>query len=196
MLTVIGRGNSANVQKVLWYLSEMGIEFSREDVTSHPDGRRAAALLRLNPNGLVPVLIDGDFAVWESNTILRYIANKFGPSAWYSPEARQRALTDRWMDWQLGTLNSAMTPLFLGLVRTLPERRDYSAIAVLRSRAEDLFSLLDVELSHQAYLAGEAPTLADVACGVFAYRWFQLNAQNSAETPHLKRWYDLLSQRP
>jgi glutathione S-transferase len=196
MLTVIGRGNSANVQKVLWYLSEMGIVFTREDFAGHPDGRRAAALLRLNPNGLVPILIDGEFAVWESNTILRYIANKFGPSAWYSPDARQRALADRWMDWQLGTLNSAMTPLFIGLVRTLPEKRDYSDIAVLRSRAEDLFSLLDVELAHKTYLAGKEPTLADVACGVFAHRWFQLSAQNSAETPHLKRWYDVLSQRP
>src|SRR6266403_467447 len=88
MLTVIGRGNSANVQKVLWYLSEMGIIFTREDFAGHPDGRRAAALLRLNPNGLVPILIDGEFAGWESNTILRYIANKFGPSAWYSPDAR------------------------------------------------------------------------------------------------------------
>jgi glutathione S-transferase len=195
MLTLLGRRNSANVQKVLWCLDEMRLPYAQVDVGGRFGGNRAAAYLRLNPNGVVPTLIDDGFAVWESNTILRYLANRFGPTLWYPVEPCKRALTDRWMDWQLSALNCAMTPLYVSLVRTAPEDRDYSDIAVRRSQAEDLFSLLDVELARQAFLAGDQPTVADIACGVFAYRWFELRIQCAAEMPHLKRWYDELAKR-
>jgi len=145
---------------------------------------------------LVPTLIDDGFVVWESNTILRYLANQYGPTAWYPIDAKARARADRWMDWQLGTLNRAMTPLYVSLVRTAPDDRDYSEIAVHRSCAEQLFSMLDVELATNPYLAGEELTIADIALGVFAYRWFELGMQNIADTPHLKRWYNHLITRP
>jgi glutathione S-transferase len=194
-LTVLGRKNSANVQKVLWCLAELELPYSQENVGGPYGRNRTPPILSLNPHGLIPILIDGEFEVWESNTILRYLADKFGPTAWYPVEPRRRSRSDRWMDWQLGTLNQAFTPLFVGLVRTPAEKRDYSLIASYRGQAEELFSLLDVALAGSAYLAGAEPTIADIACGVFAYRWFELGMQRPAETPHLKRWYDSLTER-
>ena len=194
-LTVLGRKNSANVQKVLWCLAELELPYSQENVGGQFGGNRTPAVLRLNPHGRIPILIDGGFEVWESNAILRYLGNRFGPTPWYPAETRHRSRSDRWMDWQLGTLNQALTPLYVGLVRTPVETRDYSLISTYRIQTEELFSLLDVALASSAYLAGEEPTIADIACGVFAYRWFELGMQKPAETPHLKRWYDSLTER-
>ena len=195
MLTILGRKNSANVQKVLWYLAELELPYSHQNIGGHYGGNRTPAVLRLNPNGLIPILLDDEFEVWESNTILRYLATRFGPTSWYPAETRHRSRSDRWLDWQLGTLNQALTPLYVGLVRTPAEKRDYSLISNYRIQTEELFSLLDVALASSAYLAGEKPTIADIACGVFAYRWFELGMQEPAETPHLKRWYDSLTER-
>lgn len=196
MLRLLGRLSSANVQKVAWLLTEMGVAFEREDYGGKFGGNRSADYLRLNPNGVVPLLIDGETTVWESNTILRYVANRFGPMPFYPVEPGARADCERWMDWQLGTLNLAMTPLYIALIRTPAHERDMDALRRYEARARELFRIMDDTLAERSYLAGEGLTLADFTIAMFAYRWHELDVDRGLPTPHLERWYARICERP
>ncbi len=196
MLRILGRKTSANVQKLLWLLAEMDLSCEREDYGGAFGGNRSAEFLRLNPNGVVPILLDGDTVIWESNTILRYIANRYGPTPLYPADAAARADCERWMDWQLGTLNLTMTPLYVTLIRTAADQRDAAALARLANQAGVLFTLLDNALVGRPFLAGDAFSLADIATGIFAYRWFTLDVERPVDTPRVEDWLAALSQRP
>lgn len=195
-MRVLGRRSSANVQKVLWCLVELGEPYRQEDYGGEFGGNRDPSFLRLNPNGTVPVLIDGDVAIWESNTILRYLANRFAPTALYPAEPVARADCERWIDWQLSALNPVMAPLFVAMVRTPPDKRDPAVVEGLRVRADALFGILDEALSRTRWLSGDAMTLADLAVGMFAYRWLTLDLERDRSADHLARWYRALSDRP
>jgi glutathione S-transferase len=196
VLRLLGRKTSANVQKVLWCLDELKIPFTREDFGGEFGGNRTPEFLKLNPNGVVPTLIDGEAVIWESNTILRYIANRFGPTLLYPLDPVLRADCERWMDWQLGTLNLCMTPLYVSLIRTPPERRDRTALEENSGRASALFLLLDTALQDRRFIAGDTLTLADIALGAFGYRWVHLDENRAALMPHLKTWMNRLADRP
>jgi glutathione S-transferase len=196
MLRLLGRKTSSNVQKVLWLLAELDIPCERLDYGGHFGGNKDVPYLELNPNGLVPTLIDGDTVIWESNTILRYIANVFGPTSVYPADAAARALCERWMDWQLGTLSRPMAQLYITLVRAAPDQRDHQTVAALASRVGELFALVDGCLADSAFLAGDHLTLADIALGILAYRWFTLEVARGPDLPRLGAWYARLQERP
>ncbi|MCB8882991.1 glutathione S-transferase family protein [Acidisoma cellulosilytica] len=195
MLKLLGRNSSSNVQKVLWLLTELGLPFERHDYGGAFGRNKDAQYLRLNPNGLVPTIIDGEVVIWESNTILRYLANKSGPSPFYPTEPAARAYCERWMDWQLGTLNTVMTPLYIALIRCDPAARDLEAIRGLEARARANFDTLNQCLAETPFLAGGALTLADIALGIFAYRWYTLEVERGPELPRLRAWYERLQDR-
>ena len=196
MLRVLGRKTSSNVQKVLWCLTEMEIPFAREDYGGEFGGNQTPEFLALNPNGVVPTLIDDSDIVWESNTILRYLANRYGPTPLYPCDPSARAACERWMDWQLSTLNAMITPLFVTLVRTPRESRRLDQLEELITRGTKMFKLLNDALSGRAYLTGDELTLADIALGMFAYRWFNLVPEREIATPHLENWFKRLELRP
>jgi glutathione S-transferase len=195
VLTVLGRATSSNVQKVMWLLAEIGQPCVRVDMGGQFGGNKEAEYLQKNPNGVVPTLIDMDTVVWESNTILRYLANRFGAFELYPPNFVHRAWVERWMDWQLSTLGPANTLLFQSIVRTPPEQRSADLIEDYRQRNAKLFDVLDQALVGRRYLGGEVLTLADVALGPLTYRWFELPVERH-EYRYLRRWYDLLCQHP
>jgi glutathione S-transferase len=192
MIRVLGRNTSSNVQKVLWCLRELGVPFEREDYGGSCGGTGDARYLRLNPNGTVPTLVDDALVVWESNTILRYLCNRYGPTDLYPADAFARTRVERWMDWQLGTLSVAFLPLYRALVR---EGRAAHEVEAMRERSAVLFTLLDGALADARFLAGAQLTLAEVALGPFVYRWLTL----PIERPHLPRlaaWYGRFETRP
>jgi len=195
VLTVLGRATSSNVQKVMWLLAEIGQPCVRVDMGGQFGGNKEAEYLRKNPNGVVPTLIDRDTVVWESNTILRYLANRFVAVELYPVDPVHRAWVERWMDWQLSTLGPANTLLFQSIVRTPLEQRSADLIENYRQRNAKLFDVLDQVLVDRRYLGGEVLTLADIALGPLTYRWFELPVERH-EYKHLRRWYDLLCQRP
>jgi glutathione S-transferase len=195
VLKILGRKNSSNVQKVLWCCGEIGIPFLREDYGGPFGKTREPAYLALNPNALVPTIDDDGFILWESNAILRYLANKHGAAALYPAEPRRRADVDRWMDWQLSTMAPAMTPMFLQLYRTPPDKRDNAVIEASRLKTAEAVRILDAQLANRPYLAGDTFTLADIAMGIFGYRWFNFPIERPAST-HARAWYDRLAQRP
>ncbi len=129
-LTIWGRPNSVNVQKVLWCLAELDVPFERIDAGMQFGRNTESDYLAMNPNGRVPTLVEGDFVLWESNSIMRYLCLAHGPtSSIYPPEPQRRAAVDRWLDWTLSTVQPLERPLFWGLVRTPPAERDMAGVA-------------------------------------------------------------------
>jgi glutathione S-transferase len=196
MIQIWGRLNSANVQKVLWCCEELGLPFERIDAGMQYGRNKEPDYLAKNPNGKIPLLVDGDFALWESNSIMRYLAMEYGKDgALYPHSPRQRAGVDRWLDWQLSTLLPAEQPVFMGLVRTPAEQRDMEAILKAADAVAVHWGILDRQLEGRRFVEADAFTLADMALGVVARRWFGLEGLQRPSTPNLERWYAGLQER-
>jgi glutathione S-transferase len=194
VLRIWGRSNSINVQKVLWCCEELDVRYRRVDVGGPFGGNKEPEYLRLNPNGLVPTISDGGFVLWESNAIVRYLAAKHGMGTLCPEDLAERADADRWMDWQMGTLWANFRPAFVGLIRTLPEKRDRDDIATAISRTAENLAMLDAHLAARDYVTGPAFTMADIPLGVTAYRWFNLEIERPP-MPNLEAWYERLCAR-
>ena len=178
MLRILGRTTSSNVQKVLWTATTLGLEFTREDVGGKYGRNRDADYLALNPNGLVPTVFDGDLVMWESNSVCRYLCNRYGPSAIHPAEPGRRALVERWQDWQLSVMAPALVPLYFLLFRSPADKRTPETIARLAKDSAAPFAILETRLADRPYLEGDAPTLADIGNGIWAHRWFAMGQGN------------------
>jgi glutathione S-transferase len=196
MLTIYGRKNSSNVQKVLWCCAEIGLAYERIDMGRQFGGNREPAYLALNPNGLVPTIVEEDgFSVWESNAIIRYLARRYGPQDFCPADHRRAAIGEQWMDWQLNSLNDAFTPMFHGLVREAPEHRDHERIEKSRAGTQRHLAMLDRHLQGSRFVAGDAFTVADIPAGIYAYRWYTFEGIERESLPALERWYGELRER-
>ena len=193
MLKVLGRASSSNVQKVMWCLAELALPSERLDYGGGFGGNREETYLRLNPNGVVPTLIDGEHVVWESNTILRYLGNTLGEDL-YPRQPERRSEVECWMDWQLGTLNNGITPLFQSIARTPADQRRPELIEQHRAATARWMSLLDTALAQREFVAGSALSLADIALGPSVYRWFELSVARPQQ-PHLRAWFERMAKR-
>lgn len=195
MVEVFGRANSLNVQKVLWCLGELGIPFERRDVGGLYGGNKEPDFLSRNPTGLVPLLSDDGFDLWESNTIVRYLAARYGAGSLWPEDPADRALSDKWMDYQIGTVFPAFRDAVLGLIRTtIPEDRDPEKIAASVRATADTLAILDAHLRDRAYVAGDSLTIGDVALGPTIYRWLTLDIDRPP-LQNLQAWHDRLETR-
>jgi glutathione S-transferase len=194
-IKVWGRNDSSNVQKVLWCCGELGIDFDRVDIGGKFGGNKDQPYLKMNPNGLVPTIDDGGLILWESNTIVRYLTEKYGGGKLIEATPEGRAQASRWMDWQLTTLGPAIVPVFWGYVRTPLEKRDAAAIQAHIAKSAACWKIVDDELTKHDYLAGRSFSIGDIPLGVWAYRWFNLPIERP-KLDHLARWYGELQKRP
>lgn len=193
MIELLGRGTSSNVQKVEWALRHLGLAYHRQDVGGSFGGTTAEAYVARNPTGLIPTLIDGPVAVWESNAILRYLANRYGPSPLYPTDPVARAAVDQWLDWQATAFANAQRPVFWTLIRTPPDRRDAAVLADGVAQENRMVQILDRALSDdRPWLCGPDMTLADIACGPLTYRHFNLDFVRT-DTPHARAWYERMT---
>ncbi|MBM3488342.1 MAG: glutathione S-transferase family protein [Alphaproteobacteria bacterium] len=194
MLNILGRKTSSNVQKVLWCCGELGLAYEREDIGGEFGGNDRPDYRALNPNGLVPTVIDDGLVLWESNTIIRYLAARHAAGTLWPTDPRVRAVGEKWMDWQISVMSPAMQPVFRTLVRTPPEKRDMAALAAARASLSKTFAMLDRALADRAFLAGERFTVCDIPVGIATYRWYTMEITRE-DYPHLRRWYDRLAER-
>jgi glutathione S-transferase len=195
MIKIWGRTDSSNVQKVLWCCGELDLSFERVDLGGKFGGNKEQFYLGMNPNGLVPTIQDGDFILWESNSIMRYLVEKYGQEKLLPSTPAGRANANRWMDWQLTTLGPAIVPLFWGLVRTPEDKRDPKAVDKAFERTTNAWKILDHQLGGSPYVAGEVLSLGDIPLGVWAYRWFNLPIERP-NFINLGAWYKRLCERP
>ena len=195
MIKIWGRTDSSNVQKVLWCCGELEIAFERVDLGGKFGGNKEKAYLDMNPNGLVPTLQDGDFLLWESNSIMRYLNEKYGQGSLLPSTPEGRASANRWLDWQLGVLNPAMVPLFWTLIRTPADKRDPQVVKNALEKSSAAWQMVENQLARTRYMEGGSFTLADIPVGVWAHRWFNLPIERP-KFDRLQAWYDGLCQRP
>ena len=194
MIKIWGRTDSSNVQKVLWCGGELGIEFERQDWGGKFGGNKDPDYLAMNPNGLVPTMKDGDFILWESNSIMRYLNAKYGNGKLLPSAPEGMAAANRWMDWQLSAFNPIIVPLFFATIRTPPEKRDPQAVQSATEKTAKAWQMVEEQLSKSRFLGGEEFSLGDIPLGVWAYRWFNLPIDRPKQ-PHIENWYAGLTQR-
>jgi glutathione S-transferase len=196
MLKIWGRNTSSNVQKVIWALDEMQVPFERIDVGGAYGKTKDPFYLAMNPNSLVPTLEEEDgFTMWESNSIVRYLAAKHDNRTLEPADLQTRGRAQMWMDWQLSVLGPSITPVFWGLIRTPPEKRDPAAIATGKTKTIECAQMMEDQLAKTQYLAGDAFSYGDVPVGIMAYRFMQLIPERP-KMPNLERWYAAISSRP
>jgi glutathione S-transferase len=194
MLKIWGRANSINVQKVLWCCGELGLQYDRIDAGNEFGVTKTPEYRALNPNALVPTIEDGDFQLWESNVIVRYLAQKSQDNRLCPADITTRFDAERWMDWQATVFWPALRPLFIELIRTPPANRDTSPIARGESLSLAAARILDARLSDRTFLAGESFSMGDIPAATTVHRWYALNIHHP-ELPNLQRWYQLMTQR-
>jgi glutathione S-transferase len=195
MLKIWGRISSINVRKVVFTAQLLQLPFERVDAGAAFGIVKTPQYLARNPNALVPTLEDGDFALWESNVIVRYLGAKHPQGGLYPQDLQARFDAERWMDWQQTTLNGAGRDAFVQLIRTAAEQRNAQAIAASVAATEPLLAMLDAQLAQRAFLAGEHLTMADIPIACEMHRWWGLPLEHPAH-PHLRRWYDGLRALP
>ena len=193
MIKMWGRNTSSNVQKAMWAVGELKLACERTDVGGAFGKTKEPFYLAMNPNSLVPTLEEEDgFSLWESNSVVRYLAAKHGALEPADPKVRAKA--QQWMDWQLSVIGPAITPVFWGLIRTPPEKRDANAIAAGKVKTVAAAKMLDEQLGKTAYLAGDAFSYGDIPVGIMVYRYVQLIPERPP-MPNLDRWYAAISSR-
>ena len=195
MLTVWGRRNSFNVQKVMWTVGELGLEHAHVDAGGAAGGLDDEKFRAMNPHGRVPVIDDDGVVVWESHAIVRYLAARHGGDGLWRADPAERSLADRWTDWMLATLQPDFMDLFWGFFRTPAAERDAHLVGDRTARCARHYLLLDRELERRDYLAGDRLTTADIAVGSSLYRYFAL-AIERPPVPNVEAWYRRLAERP
>ena len=196
-LTIWGRANSVNVQKVLWCLAELDLTYHRIDAGMAFGKNDQPEYLAMNPNGRVPTLADGDYVLWESNSIMRYLNLAYGKGDPIYPATPQaRAAVDRWLDWTLSTLQPVDRPVFWALVRTPAAQRDMAAIQMDVDAAGAVWRIPEERLASRRFIEGNQFTIADIAIGAFARRWFGVEGVVKPRLPNLERWFTEISKRP
>ena len=189
MITVLGRRNSANVQKVMWTLGELDLPYVRENVGGsfgYPDAYA-------NPNQVVPSMVDGDLTVWESNACVRYLARTYGEGSLWPRDPAILAQADMWMEWQRSDISMHFFTMFQALVRGLPSTPE--KIEKMAAGCGQCFVQLNAQLAGNHYICRDDLTMADIAIGVMMFRYFTLPIERP-ELPHVEAWYARLCERP
>ncbi|MCY3973079.1 MAG: glutathione S-transferase family protein [Candidatus Dadabacteria bacterium] len=154
---------SGNAYKAELLLNHLGVEFEKVNTDIFKGEHQTGEFAALNPNRKIPVLVDGDFVMWESNALLFYIGRKFAPNPYFPEEPETFGLASQWVLFGKTTLD---TPLALARFWTKflpPEKVDPAALAQKREEGRAALEILNGALKSRDFLAGPY-TIADIAC--------------------------------
>lgn len=196
MLKILGRDNSINVRKVLWLCEELNLEYEREDWGRGVRSAQSLEFLELNPNGQIPVVLDSDLVLWQSNSIIRYLANTYDKEhLLYPTQAKERFFVDQWIDWQAIELNNSWTYTIMSLLRNSPDHQDPNLLQQGIDNWNRHMQILDQQLAKtQAYVAGSQFSLADIPIGLSVQRW-KATPFDHPTLKHVDQYFELLNQR-
>jgi glutathione S-transferase len=195
VLRILGKPISINVRKVLWLCEELAVPYELEPWGAGYRDTDTPEFRALNPNAMVPVLIDGDAVLWESNTICRYLSGRQGRDDLLPREPLARARVEQWMDWQVGDLNNSWRYAFMSLVRHSPAHQDPAALAAGVQGWNRHMAILEQQLHKTGEFAcGDTFTLADIVLGLSTHRWFSAPIER-LELPAVTAYYDRLTTR-
>ncbi len=194
MLKIWGRLTSINVQKVVWCAEELGIAYERIEAGRAHGVVNTPAYRAMNPNGVVPVIDDDGFVLWESNAIVRYLAARHGHGTLSPTDVQARADADRWMDWQSATLYPSVNPVFWQLIRTDPDKRNVALIESSCIEVEQKLAVLNAHLASHEFVTGKTMTMGDIPLACTVNRWTKLPIAHESH-PHVARWFATLRAR-
>jgi glutathione S-transferase len=196
MLTVWGRATSSNTQAVLWALAEIGVDFERIDAGGIYGRTDTPEFGAMNPNRLVPVLIDGDLTLWESAAIVRYLGARYADASFWPVDPAVRAGIDKWAEWMKTTFVPCfITGIFWPTMRAAKITPDPAAFSSALARMKQVAAILESGVPDRGTFGGAALTFADIMVGTYLYRYFDLPFDR-AETPRLLAYYRRLGERP
>jgi glutathione S-transferase len=196
MIRILGRASSSNVQALMWCVGELGLEYEREDVGLMYGGNDTAEFLAMNPNGTVPVLMDGDApAIWETGAILRYLSSKYGSDTFWPADYCARAKVDKWAEWaKLNIAGRFTVPVFWRVVRTAPSQRNQQAIDDGLAALGKFLAVAEQQLAQNEYLVSSDFSLADIQLGHVLYRYFDIDIDR-ADFPCIRKYSERLAER-
>ena len=195
MLRVWGRVNSVNVKKVMWCVGELGVPFERIDAGMEHGVVGTPEYQTMNPNARVPTIYDDGFVLWESNAIVRYLSLKYSLGKLCPEDQRQRADSDRWMDWTTAQLAPTFREVFWGTVRTAPEKRDLAFIEKNRAATAKTLDIVDALFAKRPFVSGETLTMGDIPLGCYVHLWMSMPIERPAH-PSLTAYHGRLLERP
>ena len=195
MLKIWGRISSINVRKAVWVAQELGLEFERIEAGGAFGVVKTPQYLAMNPNAFVPTLVDGDFVLWESNVVVRYLCAKYSMGNLYPSDLEQRFDAERWMDWQQTTLGPSGRNAFWELIRVPQAERDMKKIEASIATTEPLMDRLEDHLSKNAFMSSGRLTMADIPLACEIHRWSALGV-STKKRPALEAWYAKILARP
>jgi len=193
MVRIWGRVNSVNVKKALWCLDELGLQYERTDAGMQYGVVNTPEYRRMNPNGLVPTMDEDGFILWESHSIVRYLADKYGKGVLRPMDLQPRTIANQWMDWAF-SFQGSVRDAFWNLIRTPAEKRDAKAVEAARVKSGEMAKILDAALADRMYVAG-AFSMGDIPIGAEVQRWIRLPMERP-RLPNLEAWFERLCARP
>ena len=194
MIRVWGRRSSSNVQKVLWTLGELDLPFTRETVGGSFGGNREADFLRMNPNGLIPVILDGDVTMFESNAIVRYLSARYRAGVMRPTEPKALAAAEQWMEWQQSTFYPAVGAIFWNTARVPAAKKNAAAIKEAEKQARAALMIADRHLAQRDWFAGDSFSFGDIVMGVMYWRYVGITAA-APDVPHVQDWFEAIKKR-
>jgi glutathione S-transferase len=191
MIRILGRATSGNVQKVLFFLEEIGMKYVREDYGRQFNNTNTDEYRKMNPNMKVPTLVDGDLVAWESHSILRYLAATHAPQLTGATPA-EKTHVERWMDWNLGALNTPYVAVFKDAKKPAAERSaDFAA------QSADLIAqlkILDGHIKGKQFFALDKFTIADISLAPVVKRCVEFPIERP-QLPEIERWVKSMDAR-
>lgn len=194
MITVLGRATSSNVQLVMWAIAELGLEVERIDTGGHFGGTDTDEYREMNPNGLVPVLKDDDYVMFESAAILRYLGAQYGNDGFWPKDNKKRAKLDVIAEWTKTSICPILIyNIFWTLIRTPKADRDWNNFTVQVEKMANLMTIADFDLAEKTFLGGDVVSFADIMFGHVLYRYYTLDFDRK-DLPNLKAYYERLCE--
>jgi glutathione S-transferase len=177
---------SQHARRVVALLEEAQLKYELRHVAMDRAEHHGPEYLCVNPNHQVPTLTDGDFTIYESNAILRYLCHKHDLTQWYPSHPQERGRVDQWLDWNQCRLSPAVIELVLNSV-FLGDTGDRVAIERGRTQLEELMPILAKTLESERFIAAPRPTIADISV---ASNLSQLALAGFVpEADSTRRWY-------
>ncbi|SLN35443.1 glutathione S-transferase family protein [Ruegeria meonggei] len=195
MLEIWGRPYSSNVIPVIWTANELGLAYTLQLAGGSFGKLDTDTYAQINPNRMIPAIRDGDFALWESLAIVRYLCDRYGSGTLSPSDVQTRAVADQWMEWSASLAFTPVIQLFFATVRTQPNQRDSAKITALRDQAHKALSVAEGHLADRPYVCGDAFTMGDIPLGCVVYRYFTVEVDRPP-LPNVEAWYQRLADRP
>tara|TARA_B100000676_G_scaffold90284_1_gene90025 strand:+ start:1353 stop:2015 length:663 start_codon:yes stop_codon:yes gene_type:complete len=194
MLQVYGRKNSNQVIQLMWTVGELDLEYVRHNVGGSFGGLNSDEYGNLNPNRLVPTIVDDGFVLWESYAIIRYLCRRYGFGSLWPEDPCQSGLADQWMEWTSSRFMGTFFPAFWNLIRTPKDKQDLEKVSTAAKDTGALLQIIESQLEGNEFLIGDALTMGDIPLGSMMFKYFNLPIERPS-LPNIERWYARLSER-